>query len=526
MTDQLTTTGPRPIPSPRGIPLLGHTPQIPDTNPVEYFGELSKQFPEGIFSLDIAGQANVFVYDPDLVTEVCDETRFGKPIFPPLSHVRDYAGAGLFTAHDDEEVWGMAHRILMPAFSQRAMKGYFGQMLEIAQTLVGKWEGKQGQPVKVTDDYTRLTLDTIALSGFGYRFDSFGKEELHPFLQALLEALVESMRRSQELPMMTKLRKADDKKYGENIQLMRELVESVIKERRRGKSGGEDDLLGLMMEAVDPETGRRLDDDNVRDQARELDSHEQAMEVERYVPAKELQELNEQLREAKTHVEQLFERQCRFAADASHELRTPIAGLRLQVVAAQLHPDDVDLPDLLNHVKGDLDRLENIVNDLLLLARPQADTGRILQDVDLTELIKTEAARWADRCNLQLDLDPAVTVNAAPGEIARLFVNLLDNARRHATHMVEIRLRRAGEHAEVAVTDDGEGIAPADRESVFRNFVRLDTARSRDRGGAGLGLAIARDIASDHHGTLYIEDSAAGGACFVVRLPLARQQRA
>ncbi|GAA3467463.1 bifunctional cytochrome P450/NADPH--P450 reductase [Nonomuraea roseola] len=260
------TTGLRPVRSPREIPTLDHTPQIPDTNPVEYFAELSKQFPEGIFSMDIAGQENVFVYDPDLVTEVCDETRFGKPIFPPLSHVRDYAGAGLFTAHDDEEVWGMAHRILMPAFSQRAMKGYFGQMLEIAQNLVGKWERKQGQTVKVTDDYTRLTLDTIALSGFGYRFDSFGKEELHPFLQALLEALVESMRRSQELPMMTKLRTADDKKYRENIQLMRELVESVIKERRRGKSGGEDDLLGLMMEAVDPETGRRLDDDNVRDQ--------------------------------------------------------------------------------------------------------------------------------------------------------------------------------------------------------------------------------------------------------------------
>uniref|UniRef100_UPI0004CB46BB cytochrome P450 n=1 Tax=Streptomyces sp. NRRL S-1824 TaxID=1463889 RepID=UPI0004CB46BB len=251
---------------PCGIPILGETPQIPDTNPVAFFGELSKQFPEGIFSMDIAGQENVFVYDPDLVTEVCDETRFGKPIFAPLSHVRDYTGAGLFTAHDDEEVWGMAHRILMPAFSQRAMKGYFGQMLEVAQNLVGKWEGKEGRPVNITDDYTRLTLDTIAVSGFGYRFDSFEKEKLHPFLQALLEALVESMRRSQELPSMTALRKADDKKYHENIQLMRDLVESVIKERRQGKSSSEDDLLGLMLQATDPETGKLLDDENVRDQ--------------------------------------------------------------------------------------------------------------------------------------------------------------------------------------------------------------------------------------------------------------------
>ncbi|MBV1854341.1 bifunctional cytochrome P450/NADPH--P450 reductase [Catellatospora tritici] len=256
----------RPIRSPRAIPILGHTPQIPSTNPVAYFGELSKQFPEGIFSLEIAGQENVFVYDPDLVTEVCDETRFGKPIMPPLSHVRDYAGAGLFTAHQHEEEWGMAHRILMPAFSQRAMKNYFGQMLEIAENLMDKWQRKHGQPVNITDDYTRLTLDTIALSGFGYRFDSFGSEQLHPFLQSLLGALVESMRRTQELPMMTRLRKGDDRKYQQNIALMRELVESVIKERRHGKSTTEDDLLGLMLAAVDQETGKRLDDDNVRDQ--------------------------------------------------------------------------------------------------------------------------------------------------------------------------------------------------------------------------------------------------------------------
>ncbi|MEU9370472.1 cytochrome P450 [Streptomyces avermitilis] len=262
-----SVNGLRPIRSPRGIPLLGHTPQIPSTNPVEYFGELSKQFPEGIYGMDIAGIEQVFVSDPDLVAEVCDETRFYKQIEKtPLNHVRDFTGAGLFTAHQHEEEWGMAHRILLPAFSQRAMKGCYGQMLEIAQNLVGKWERKEGRPVNITDDYTRLTLDTIALSGFGYRFDSFAKEDLHPFLNALLEALVESLRRSQELSMMTKFRKADDKRYRENIQLMRDLVEKVIKDRREGKGTGEDDLLGLMLEATDPETGKGLDDDNVRDQ--------------------------------------------------------------------------------------------------------------------------------------------------------------------------------------------------------------------------------------------------------------------
>ncbi|MFI9848407.1 ATP-binding protein [Nonomuraea sp. NPDC051941] len=289
---------------------------------------------------------------------------------------------------------------------------------------------------------------------------------------------------------------------------------------------GPDGALMLFLHLVEDVTAFLTRRQQAGSRASTSDAHEQAMKVEHYGPAKELQELNEQLREAKTHVEQLFDRQRQFAADASHELRTPIAGLRLQLEAAQLYPDDVDLPGLLNHVMRDLNRLENITDDLLLLARPQAGTGRILQDVNLTELVKTEAARWADRCNLRLDLDPAVTVNAAPSQIARLFADLLDNARRHATRMVEVRLRRAGEHAELAVADDGEGIAPADRERVFRNFVRLDTARSRDRGGAGLGLAIARDIASDHHGTLHIEDAASGGACFVFRIPLARRQRA
>ncbi|GAB3988922.1 cytochrome P450 [Actinoallomurus acanthiterrae] len=263
----MTANDLRPIRSPRGIPLLGHTPQIPGTNPVAYFGELSEQFPEGIYSMKIAGIEQVFVYDPDLVAEICDETRFFKQIEKtPLNHVRDFAGAGLFTAHQHEEEWGMAHRILLPAFSQRAMKNYFGQMLEIGQNLVGKWERTAGQAVNITDDYTRLTLDTIALSGFGYRFNSFDAEELHPFINALLGALVESLRRSQELPAMTRLRKADAEKYRANIQLMRELVESVIKERRAGMGGGEDDLLGLMLQATDPETGRPLDADNVRDQ--------------------------------------------------------------------------------------------------------------------------------------------------------------------------------------------------------------------------------------------------------------------
>ncbi|GAA0419542.1 hypothetical protein Acor_29330 [Acrocarpospora corrugata] len=219
---------------------------------------------------------------------------------------------------------------------------------------------------------------------------------------------------------------------------------------------------------------------------------------------------------------QLLGRQRQFAADASHELRTPLTALRVQVEAAQRHPDDIDLPDLLKHVTDDLGRLEDIVDDLLLLATIESDLDRSREEVDLTTLVETAAAQCVQTHDVRLSVEPAVTVQAASGQLARLLANLLDNALRHAAHRLKVDLRRTGGHAELAVADDGEGISPADRERIFDRFVRLDTARSRDCGGTGLGLAIARDIAQAHQGTLHVEDAADGGACFVLRVPLVR----
>ncbi|SDJ43194.1 sensor histidine kinase [Nonomuraea jiangxiensis] len=236
-----------------------------------------------------------------------------------------------------------------------------------------------------------------------------------------------------------------------------------------------------------------------------------------------LRQLNEQVRQARAQTRRLLDRQRQFAADASHGLRTPLAALRLEVEAAQRYPDDIALPDLLNHVTDGLDRLETIVDDLHLLATIESDLGRTREEVDLTVLVETVAAdRWPRRHGVRLDLEPAVTVEAAPWQLTRLLAHLLDNAGSHAVHKVNVGLRRAGDHAELTVADDGKGIPRADRERVFHRFVRLDTTRSRDRGGIGLGLAIARDIAEAHRGTLNVEEAAGGGACFVLRLPLVR----
>jgi signal transduction histidine kinase len=218
--------------------------------------------------------------------------------------------------------------------------------------------------------------------------------------------------------------------------------------------------------------------------------------------------------------ERMLAQQRQFAADASHELRTPLAGLRAQLEEAQLHPDETNLPKLLNDMLNDVDRLEAIIADLLLLARA-ASAPAETEQIDLTETVRNEVSRRAGCIEIRLRLEPAVTVNAVRTQIDRLLTNLLDNAQRHARRTVEIRVCRNGAGAELAVVDDGAGVARPDRERIFGHFTRLDTARSRDHGGSGLGLAIARDIAHTHKGTLRMEETFGNGACFVLRLPLA-----
>ncbi|MEV4114568.1 cytochrome P450 [Nonomuraea sp. NPDC049695] len=254
------------IPAPQGLPILGNTLQIPSHSPVEHFVQVASRYEEGIFRLEVAGRTIVLVYDPEMVAEVCDESRFVKRIRPPLTIVRDFGGDGLFTADHDEPVWGHAHRILMPAFSQRSMKAYYPQMLEIAEQLVESWAGRQGEDLPVADDMTRLTLDTISLTGFDYRFRSFDSPELHPFLQAMGGALTEAMLRNQQLPFVTKLKRSHEEAYRRDIATMQELVDDVIRQRRAEGGTGSKDLLGLMLEASDPQTGARLSDENIRNQ--------------------------------------------------------------------------------------------------------------------------------------------------------------------------------------------------------------------------------------------------------------------
>ncbi|MDH2426326.1 HAMP domain-containing sensor histidine kinase [Sphaerisporangium sp. TRM90804] len=230
----------------------------------------------------------------------------------------------------------------------------------------------------------------------------------------------------------------------------------------------------------------------------------------------------ERLEKAKTGMDHALAQQRQFASDASHELRTPVAGLRAQLEEARLHPEDTDLDDLLGRALRDVDRLQAIITDLLLLARIGAGApGAATREVDLSESVRMEVSRRADRLPVQLRLTPGVYVDAVDTQIARVLTNLLDNAQRHARRLVRVEVRPAGDSAELVVDDDGDGVAEADRARIFERFTRLDASRCRDRGGTGLGLAIVRDIARAHGGTIEVSASDAGGARFVLCLPLA-----
>jgi cytochrome P450 / NADPH-cytochrome P450 reductase len=251
------------IPAPPGLPIVGHLHQIAKSGLIGHLLDVSRTMPDGIFKLKFGSRVGLFVTGADLVAELCDETRFRKMPGPGLRVVRRFAGDGLFTAFSEEPNWGKAHRILLPAFSQRAMKGYFGLILEVCDQLIAKWSGLQGQDILVADDMTRLTLDSIAIAGFGHRFNSFEKEQLDSFLEALARALGESLNMITRLPIQNRLARKSQRQFDADIAEMNALVDSIIADRRRHPTDS-NDLLNLMLTAIDPETGERLDDLNIR----------------------------------------------------------------------------------------------------------------------------------------------------------------------------------------------------------------------------------------------------------------------
>lgn len=218
------------------------------------------------------------------------------------------------------------------------------------------------------------------------------------------------------------------------------------------------------------------------------------------------------------------DRQRRFVGDASHELRSPLATIRAAHEIATLHPHQRTWTETSHDVLAELDRVDRLVEDLLLLARADEHGLRLRTvDVDLDDLLLAEAARLRRLGTITVTADAVpARIQGDPAHLSRALRNLTDNAARHAHTSIELRIRADDDTVRIEVEDDGPGIPEADRERVFERFVRLDESRTRASGGTGLGLAIARQIIRAHAGDLHVEPGRKG-ARFVLELPIDRK---
>ncbi|MER5521522.1 cytochrome P450 [Streptomyces sp. NPDC002763] len=248
-----------------GVPVVDITATGPGRTPIQQVMNLMREHGP-VLVRRLHGRDTLFVADADLVADLADEQRFAKHIGPALENVRAFAADGLFTAYNDEPNWAKAHDILMPAFALGSMHTYHPVMLKVARRLIESWDraARDGRPVDVPDDMTRMTLDTIGLAGFGYDFGSFERTDPHPFVESMVRCLEWSMTRLARTPGTD--HSAADAAFRDDADYLAQVVDDVIASRTGTDQSGAEDLLGLMLSARHPDDGTTLDPANIRNQ--------------------------------------------------------------------------------------------------------------------------------------------------------------------------------------------------------------------------------------------------------------------
>ncbi|KAL0942940.1 cytochrome P450 [Colletotrichum truncatum] len=246
------TTKFEPIPQPPTLPIIGNLTDIDSRNFNESMVDLVKKYGP-IYRLTVAGESFVVVSSWKLVDE----------------ELRAATNDGLFTSRGEEEVnWGIAHRVLMSAFGPISIRNMFDEMHEIGTQLALKWSRQSpSQRLDIGEDFTRLALDTVALCSMGFRFNSYYREDLHPFTRAMYEVLKAASKRSMRfLPSI--FYHHEDRRFAENIKLLRSTAQEVLDARRKLAKEAVDarkDLLTQMLSGVDPKTGRSMTDESIID---------------------------------------------------------------------------------------------------------------------------------------------------------------------------------------------------------------------------------------------------------------------
>ncbi len=254
-------------------------------------------------------------------------------------------------------------------------------------------------------------------------------------------------------------------------------------------------------------------------------------------PRDELGQLALSFNQLLERLQESFEQQRRFVADASHELRTPVAILRgeTEVTLSKADRSPEEYRETLGILRDEAERLARIIEDLFTLTR--ADAGQYplnLRDAYLDELtsnalVRARSLALAKRITLCPSIEPDLPIHADESLVGRMLLNLLDNAIKYSPpgSTVQLVCRREEDHYRISISDNGPGIPPGLKAKIFERFFRVDKARSRaegDTGGAGLGLSITRWIAEAHHGSLELSRSDSSGSTFSVCLPAPPKQ--
>ncbi|MGG7101978.1 cytochrome P450 [Rhodococcus sp. 24CO] len=267
--DATPNTGAPAIPHPAWrLPLLGDILGVNVSTPLQNSVSIGRELGP-IFERNVVGNRFVFVSGADMVADLSDESRFAKHLAPGVKALRGIGGDGLFTAYNSEPNWAKAHNLLAPAFSQTAMRSYHRTMLDVAGELVTYWD-RHGtdSPIDVSADMTKLTLETIGRTGFSYSFDSFEREEQHPFVKAMIGTLSHSQRTTflKSTALGRRLARRADQRDDVRKAYMAEVVDEVIRTRRENPGSAHEDLLELMLRAARENDPNRIDELNIRHQ--------------------------------------------------------------------------------------------------------------------------------------------------------------------------------------------------------------------------------------------------------------------
>ncbi|MEU6089362.1 cytochrome P450 [Streptomyces sp. NPDC047085] len=256
------------IPHPaRRVPLLGDVLGVDRRRPLQDSMRFGRELGP-IFRRRAFGNEFVFVWGARLAADLADESRFAKHVGLGVANLRPVVGDGLFTAYNHEPNWQLAHDVLAPGFSREAMETYHGMMLSVAGRLTDHWDTElaAGRTVDVPGDMTKLTLETIARTGFGHDFGSFERDRPHPFVSAMVGTLTYAQRlNSVPGPLAPLLLRGAARRNAADIAYLNRTVDELVA-TRHGSGSGAGDLLDRMLETAHPETGERLSPENVRRQ--------------------------------------------------------------------------------------------------------------------------------------------------------------------------------------------------------------------------------------------------------------------